>query len=56
VQFQRHVFTQRLGFEDLRGALPIIRRIAEANPELGLDRILQQDVTPLRFRNTVSSS
>ena len=56
VQFQRHVFTQRLGFEDLRGALPIIRRIAEANPELGLDRILQQDVTPLRFRHTASSS
>ena len=50
VEFQRHVFTQRLGFEELQGALPIIRRIAEATTELGLDRILRQDVTPLRFR------
>jgi hypothetical protein len=50
LQFQRHVFTQRLGFEELHGALPIIRRIAEATPELGLGRILRQDVTPLRFR------
>ena len=50
VEFQRHVFTHRLGFEELQGALPIIRRIAEATTELGLDRILRQDVTPLRFR------
>ena len=50
VEFQRHVFTQRLGFEELQGALPIIQRIAAATPELGLDRILRQDVTPLRFR------
>jgi hypothetical protein len=50
VQFQRHVFTQRLGFEELQGALPIIQRIAEATPGLGLDRIMRQDVTPLRFR------
>eukprot|EP00966_Prymnesium_polylepis_P280475 6480490-Prymnesium_polylepis.1 len=45
----RHVFTQRLGFEELQGSLPIIQRIAEATPELGLDRIMRQDVTPLRF-------
>jgi hypothetical protein len=32
--------------------MPIIRRIADATPELGLDRIMQQDVTPLRFRET----
>ena len=50
VEFQRHVFTQRLGFEELQGALPIIQRIAAATPELGLDRILRQDVTTLRFR------
>ena len=50
VEFQRHVFTQRLGFEELQGAMPIIRRIADATQELGLDRIMQQDVTPLRFR------
>jgi hypothetical protein len=50
VQFQRHIFTQRLGFEELQGALPIIQRIAEATPELGLGRIMRQGVTPLRFR------
>eukprot|EP00966_Prymnesium_polylepis_P300579 6946460-Prymnesium_polylepis.1 len=50
VHFQHHVFTQRLGFEELQGALPIIQRIAEATPELGLDHIMRQDVTPLRFR------
>ena len=50
VQFQRHVFTQMLGFEELRSALPIIQRIAEVAPELGLDRIMMQNVTPLRFR------
>ena len=50
MQFQRHVFTQRLDFEELQGALVIIKRIAEAIPELGLDHIMWQDVTPLRFR------
>ena len=50
VQFQRHVLTQRLDFEELQGALVIIKRIAEAIPELGLDHIMWQDVTPLRFR------
>jgi hypothetical protein len=50
LQFQRHVFTQRLGFEELQGALPIIQRIAEATPELRLERIMRQDVAPLRFR------
>ena len=50
VQFQRHVFTQRLDFEELQGALVIIKRIAEAIPELGLDHIMWQDVTTLRFR------
>jgi hypothetical protein len=52
VQFQRHVFTQRLDFEELQGVLvlAISQRIAEAIPELGLDRIMRQVVTPLRFR------
>ena len=50
VQFQRHVFTQRLDFEELQGVLVIIQRIAEAIPELGLDRIMRQDVIALRFR------
>ena len=50
VQFQRHVFTQKLGFEEVDGALPIIQRIAEANPGLELESIMSQEVTPLRFR------
>ena len=53
VQFQRHVFTQMLGFEELRSALPIVQRIAEAAPELGLDHIMMQKITPLRFRQIV---
>jgi hypothetical protein len=50
VHFQRHVFTTKLGYEELLGGLPIIMRIAAAKPELLLDRIMQQDVTPLLFR------
>jgi hypothetical protein len=50
VHFQRHVFTKKLGYDELPGALPIIERIAEANPALGLDRIMGQNVTPVRFR------
>ena len=50
VAFQRHVFTQKLGYEEVPGALPIIQRMAAENPELELDRVMRQDVTPLRFR------
>eukprot|EP00966_Prymnesium_polylepis_P327024 7382889-Prymnesium_polylepis.2 len=55
VNFQRYVFTQRLGYEEVPGALEIIHRISVANPDLGLDRILQQDVKPLRFRQRVAN-
>ena len=57
VHFQRYVFTQRMGFEELPGALQIIQRIATAQPELLLDRIIEeQDVTPLRFRQLPEGS
>ena len=52
VEFQRHVFTQKLGFEEVEGALLAIQRIAAAKPELSLDRVMEQDVTPLRFRKS----
>ena len=50
VGFQRRVFTQTLGFEEVPRAEAVIRRLAAAHPELELDRVLQQAVTPLRFR------
>ena len=50
VQFQRLVLSL-LGFDEVPRAEPVIRRLATAHPELGLDRVLQQaSVTPLRFR------
>ena len=49
VEFQRSVLL-KLGFQELPDALSIIQRISDANPELELNRVLQQDVTPLRFR------
>ena len=56
VEFQRHVFTQKLGFEEVEGPLSAIQRIAAAKPELSLDRVIQQDVTPLRFRKAGATS
>ena len=56
VEFQRHVFTQKLGFEEVEGALSAIQRIAAAKPELSLDRVMEQDVTPLRFRKVGATS
>ena len=50
VSFQRHVFTEKLNYKELPDAMSVIERIATANPNLGIDRILQQDVTPMRFR------
>jgi hypothetical protein len=41
---------KKLGFEEVDGALSAIQRIAAAKPELSLDRVMEQDVTPLRFR------
>ena len=49
VEFQRSVLL-KLGFQELPDALSSIQRISDANPELELNRVLQQDVTPLRFR------
>ena len=54
VGFQRRVFTQTLGFEEVPRAEAVIRRLAAAHPELELDRVLQQAVTPLRFRKVTS--
>ena len=56
VAFQRHVFTQKLGYEEVPGALPIIQRMAAENPELELDRVMRQDVTPLRFRQSAPTT
>ena len=55
VSFQRNVL-EKLGFQELQDALPIIQRIAQANPGLELDRMLQQDVSPLRFRQVATAS
>ena len=49
VAFQRNVL-QKLGFQELPDAMSVIQRISDANPKLMLDRVQQQDVTPLRFR------
>jgi hypothetical protein len=49
VAFQRHVL-QKFGFQELPDAMSVIQRISDANPKLMLDRVQQQDVTPLRFR------
>ena len=49
VSFQRHVFTEKLNYKELPDAMSVIERIATANPNLGIDRILQQDVTPMWF-------
>ena len=55
VSFQRNVL-EKLGFQELQDALPIIQRIAQANPGLELDRMLQQDVSPLRCRQVATAS
>ena len=55
VSFQRNVL-EKLGFQELQDALPVIQRIAQANPGLELDRMLQQDVSPLRFRQVATAS
>jgi len=49
VQFQRRVLGS-LGFDEVPMAETVIRRLAAAHPELDLERVLQQRVTPLRFR------
>ena len=53
VQFQRRVLSS-LGFDEVPRAESVIRRLAAARPELELERVLQQDVTPLRFRKVTS--
>ena len=53
VQFQRRVLSS-LGFDEVPRGGAVIRRLAAARPELELERVLQQDVTPLRFRKVTS--
>ena len=48
--FQRHVL-EKLGFQELLDAMPVIQRISDAKPELELGRVMRQDVTALRFRH-----
>ena len=55
VEFQRNVLG-KLGFQELPDALTVIQRISDANPELKLERVMQQGVMPLRFRQVVVTS
>ena len=54
VEFQRKVLNA-LGFDEVSRAESVVHRLGAAHPELDLERVLrEQDVTPLRFRKSVT--